>query len=147
MKVLSEKDTFCKKWMKHWPNWKLPKPSLSLMQHQAFGRYQCIRTQCYWQHPSHLKGNIVSRGFRISSAPFSEKDLPAHWWHRWILCHADGILVTGKDRTEHKRFARCCRNAERWGLPWNRQCQSVLTEFLLLDINSQGTWADTDKIK
>nr|XP_055037759.1 uncharacterized protein K02A2.6-like [Misgurnus anguillicaudatus] len=67
-----------------------------------------------------------------------------------VLCHADDVLVIGKDRAEHDdRLHRVLQKFREAGLTLNEKCQFALTEIRFLGhvINNQGIRADPGKIK
>ena len=66
-----------------------------------------------------------------------------------VLCHADDILVTGRDRAEYNnRLHRVLQKLREAGLILNDKCQFAVTEIRFLGhvINSQSIRADPDKI-
>ncbi|GAA6090298.1 uncharacterized protein K02A2.6-like, partial [Tachysurus ichikawai] len=67
-----------------------------------------------------------------------------------VLCHADDVLVIGRDGTEHNdRMHRVLQKFREAGLTLKEKCQFALTEIHFLGhvINNQGIRAEPGKIK
>ena len=122
-------------------------------------------TSGFWQVPLHqdsmlLTTFITPEGrYYFKRLPFGISSAPEHFQKRisqlidgidGVLCHADDVLITGKDRAEHDdRLHRVLQKFRESGLTLNEKCQFALTEVRFLGhvINSQGIRADPDKIK
>lgn len=122
-------------------------------------------TSGFWQVPLHkdsmlLTTFITPEGrYYFKRLPFGISSAPEHFQKRisqlidgvdGVLCHADDVLVIGKDRAEHDdRLHRVLQKFREAGLTLNEKCQFALTEIRFLGhvINSQGIRADPGKIK
>uniref|UniRef100_A0A9J8C3Q9 ribonuclease H n=1 Tax=Cyprinus carpio carpio TaxID=630221 RepID=A0A9J8C3Q9_CYPCA len=122
-------------------------------------------TSGFWQVPLHkdsmlLTTFITPEGrYYFKRLPFGISSAPEHFQKRisqlidgvdGVLCHADDVLVIGKDRAEHDdRLHRVLQKFREAGLTLNEKCPFALTEIRFLGhvINSQGIRADPGKIK
>ncbi|RXN27325.1 Transposon Ty3-G Gag-Pol poly [Labeo rohita] len=90
--------------------------------------------------------------FGISSAPehFQLRILQIIAGTTGVLCHADDILVFGKDKKEHDvRLGEVLKKFEKAGLTLNDKCVFAVkrVKFLGRTISAQGIEADQDKIQ
>lgn len=122
-------------------------------------------TSGFWQVPLHkdsmlLTTFITPEGrYYFKRLPFGMSSAPEHFQKRisqlidgvdGVLCHADDVLVIGRDRAEHDdRLHRVLQKFREAGLILNEKCQLALTEIRFLGhvINYQGISADPGKIK
>ena len=122
-------------------------------------------TSGFWQIPLHkdsepLTTFITPFGrYCFRRLPFGISSAPEHFQLRMsqiiagtpgTLCHADDILVFGKDETEHdNRLCEVLRKFESAGMTLNEKCEFGVKQvkFLGHKISAQGIEADPDKIK
>nr|XP_054591370.1 uncharacterized protein LOC129155169 [Nothobranchius furzeri] len=121
-------------------------------------------TSGFWQVPLHkdsqpLTTFITPFGrycfqrlpFGISSAPehFQLRILQIIAGEKGALCHADDILVFGKDKAEHdERLQQVLKRCEKAGLTLNEKCEFSVerVKFLGHNISATRIEADPDKI-
>lgn len=122
-------------------------------------------TSGFWQIPLHkdsepLKMFITPFGrYCFRRLPFGISSAPEHFQLRisqiisgitGVLCHADDILVFGKDKKEHDgRLCEVLKKFEKVGLTLNDKCVFAVkrVKFLGHTISTQGIEADQDKIQ
>lgn len=122
-------------------------------------------TSGFWQIPLHedsepLTTFITPFGrYCFRRLPFGISSAPEHFQLRisqiiagttGALCHADDVLVFGKDQKEHnERLCEVLKKFEEAGLTLNDKCVFAVdrVKFLGHTISAQGIEADEDKIK
>lgn len=122
-------------------------------------------TAGFWQIPLHEESQplttfITPYGrYCYRRLPFGISSAPEHFQLRLAqlvdgtpgaLCHADDILVFGKDQTEHdNRLSELLKKLEEAGLTLNEKCEFSVKEvkFLGHQVSAKGIEADPNKIK
>uniref|UniRef100_A0A8C6NU34 Gypsy retrotransposon integrase-like protein 1 n=1 Tax=Nothobranchius furzeri TaxID=105023 RepID=A0A8C6NU34_NOTFU len=121
-------------------------------------------TSGFWQVPLHKDSqpstNFITPFGRycFQRLPFGISSAPEHFQLRisqiiagekGALCHADDILVFGKDKAEHdERLQQVLKRCEKAGLTLNEKCEFSVerVKFLGHNISATGIEADPDKI-
>ncbi|KAF7216671.1 putative LOC107394635-like protein [Nothobranchius furzeri] len=121
-------------------------------------------TSGFWQVPLHkdsqpLTTFITPFGrYCFQRLPFGISSAPEHFQLRisqiiagekGALCHADDILVFGKDKAEHdERLQQVLKRCEKAGLTLNEKCEFSVerVKFLGHNISATGIEADPDKV-
>nr|XP_054588665.1 uncharacterized protein LOC129153481 [Nothobranchius furzeri] len=121
-------------------------------------------TSGFWQGPLHkdyqpLTTFITPFGrYCFQRLPFGISSAPEHFQLRisqiiagkqGASCHADDILVFGKDKAEHdERLQQVLKRCEKAGLTLNEKCEFSVerVKFLGHNISATGIEADPDKI-
>lgn len=67
-----------------------------------------------------------------------------------VICHADDVLVYGRDRQEHdQRLHRVLQKFQKEGLTLNEKCEFAKTEIMFVGhkVSAKGIEADPNKVK
>ncbi|KAK7930380.1 hypothetical protein WMY93_006775 [Mugilogobius chulae] len=97
--------------------------------------------------------------FQFNRLPFGIASAPEHFQRRMsqmledfegVICHADDVLVYGRDRQEHdQRLHRVLQKFQQEGLTLNEKCEFAKSEIIFVGhkVSAKGIEADPNKVK
>ncbi|XP_051782102.1 uncharacterized protein K02A2.6-like [Erpetoichthys calabaricus] len=97
--------------------------------------------------------------YHFNRLPFGISSAPEHFQRRMsqmlegfegVICHADDVLVYGRDKQEHdQRLHRVLQKFQKEGLTLNEKCEFAKTEIMFVGhkVSANGIEPDPNKVK